>query len=393
MLCGSALAQETPVAMDDFFNTSADSTLTIDAPGILGNDSANEPFEAVLATSPANGTLSLSADGSFVYTPNSGFTGTDTFTYYTLTLDVPEEFVVDATRSGANMTAVLTTEQLGSRTDSDSSGISGTIKAEIVPNAEPFSEAQFLEMQLFLADDMVFTFDFTLLGNIIVSTDADSLELGLATIGPVAPVTGGAFLQAGDSLSMKGRLDVSATGLLANAVPSGPAFLDVKVPTDIAGTIVQDGSDLTLSFPLNAQGSFDVDANTVDVDLQGTVVATGPVVVRKESNLAVVAIVVQATGVGTELAEGSARSFDLGQNFPNPAAGPTAIAFNVPAASHVSLAVYDALGRQVMALVDAIRAEGTHRALVDASTLPAGIYFYRLQADGRSDMKKMIVLR
>ncbi len=393
ILCGSALAQETPVAMDDFFNISADSTLTVEAPGILGNDAANEAFEAVLATEPANGTLSLSADGSFIYTPNSGFTGTDTFSYYTLTLDVPEELVVDPTRSGATMTAVLTAEQLPSRTDSDSSGISGTVTAEIVPNTEPFTEAQLLQMQLILSDGMSFTFDYTILGNIIVTTFGDSLELGLATIGPAAPVTGGTFLQAGDSLNMKGRLDVSATGLLANAVPSGPAFLDVNVPTDIAGTIVQNDLELALSFPLSAQGSFAVDANTVDVDLQGTVVATGPVVVRKQSNFATVAIVVQATGVGTEFANGSTRSFDLGQNYPNPAVGPTSISYNVPATSHVTLAVYDALGRQVMTVVDAVKAEGTHQALVRASTLPAGIYFYRLQADGRSDMKKMIVLR
>ncbi len=379
--------------MDDFFNTGADSTLTVEAPGILGNDSGDEAFEAVLVSPPANGTLALAPDGSFVYTPNAGYTGADTFSYYVLTLDVPEQFVVDPTRSGARMVATLTIEQLGDREDTDSTGVSGTITAEIVPNTEPFTEAQLLAMNLVLAEAMSFTFDFTILGNIIVTTDADSLGLGLSTVGPAAPVTAGSFLQAGDSLNMNGRLDVSATGLLANAVPSGPAFLDVNVPTDISGTIVQNGSDLTLSFPLDAQGSFNVDANTVDVDLQGTVVATGPVVVRRQSNVATVAIVVEATGVGTELAQAGRRAFELKQNFPNPADGPASIAYGLPSTSHVSLDVFDALGRRVMTPVNGIRTEGYHEAQIDVSVLPSGIYFYRLQAGGQSEMKRMIVLR
>ncbi|MBL1173643.1 beta strand repeat-containing protein [Pantanalinema sp. GBBB05] len=58
-------------------------TLTIAAPGVLANDTDVEgnPLTAVLGSNPANGTLNLLANGSFTYTPNAGFTGTDTFTY------------------------------------------------------------------------------------------------------------------------------------------------------------------------------------------------------------------------------------------------------------------------------------------------------------------------
>lgn len=72
-----------PIANDDNYNTLEDAALTISAPGVLGNDSDAEsnPLIAVLVNSPQNGTLILNSDGSFSYTPNTGFIGSDNFTY------------------------------------------------------------------------------------------------------------------------------------------------------------------------------------------------------------------------------------------------------------------------------------------------------------------------
>ena len=74
---------ESPVASDDNFNMSEGSVLTIGSPGVLANDSDSEadPLEAELVAGPANGIITLNADGSFEYTPNTGFTGADSFTY------------------------------------------------------------------------------------------------------------------------------------------------------------------------------------------------------------------------------------------------------------------------------------------------------------------------
>jgi hypothetical protein len=70
------------VATDDAYAVDEDSSLTIAAAGVLANDTdlENDPLSATLGTGPANGTLSLAADGSFVYTP-SAFSGTDSFSY------------------------------------------------------------------------------------------------------------------------------------------------------------------------------------------------------------------------------------------------------------------------------------------------------------------------
>ena len=72
-----------PVAVDDSYSTSQDTQLNIAAPGALSNDSDldNDPLTAVLATDVGNGNLTLNSDGSFSYTPNTGFTGNDSFSY------------------------------------------------------------------------------------------------------------------------------------------------------------------------------------------------------------------------------------------------------------------------------------------------------------------------
>lgn len=67
-------------ARGDTYRVPAGDTLTVRGGGILRNDTG-EPVTLVSNTAPANGTLSLSADGSFSYTPRAGFTGTDTFSY------------------------------------------------------------------------------------------------------------------------------------------------------------------------------------------------------------------------------------------------------------------------------------------------------------------------
>ena len=72
-----------PVAEDDAYSTPRNTALTVDAPGVLANDS--DPYggalQAVICTPPANGQLMLSADGSFTYVPAVNFVGEDSFTY------------------------------------------------------------------------------------------------------------------------------------------------------------------------------------------------------------------------------------------------------------------------------------------------------------------------
>ncbi|HEV8719169.1 MAG TPA: tandem-95 repeat protein [Candidatus Binatia bacterium] len=82
------LINDAAVAVNDFYNTGKDTVLSIGAPGVLGNDndldSQSSSLTAVLVSAPSNAAnFTFNVDGSFVYTPNTNFTGTDSFTYKT----------------------------------------------------------------------------------------------------------------------------------------------------------------------------------------------------------------------------------------------------------------------------------------------------------------------
>lgn len=74
---------DTPDAQDDAYDVNEDAILTVPAPGVLENDINYDadPIHAELATQPANGEVTLNEDGSFTYTPDEDFNGTDSFTY------------------------------------------------------------------------------------------------------------------------------------------------------------------------------------------------------------------------------------------------------------------------------------------------------------------------
>jgi large repetitive protein len=77
-------ANDAPVANNDSYNATEDTTLTVNATlGALANDTDidGDSLTAVLVSNPTHGTLTLSADGSFTYIPNADFNGTDSFTY------------------------------------------------------------------------------------------------------------------------------------------------------------------------------------------------------------------------------------------------------------------------------------------------------------------------
>ncbi|HRT09453.1 MAG TPA: Ig-like domain-containing protein, partial [Candidatus Paceibacterota bacterium] len=71
-----------PVANNDSYTVSTTGTLVVPDPGVLGNDTGGTgPLRAVLVSGPTRGTLNLSTNGGFTYTPNTGYVGNDSFTY------------------------------------------------------------------------------------------------------------------------------------------------------------------------------------------------------------------------------------------------------------------------------------------------------------------------
>jgi hypothetical protein len=83
----------------------------------------------------------------------------------------------------------------------------------------------------------------------------------------------------------------------------------------------------------------------------------------------------------------------LYQNYPNPFNPSTFIKFDVSKGSFVSLKVFDALGREVVVLVNEDLRPGTYEADWNASQYPSGVYFYQLSTDGFNKTMKMILVK
>ncbi|MCL5034206.1 MAG: T9SS type A sorting domain-containing protein [Bacteroidetes bacterium] len=83
----------------------------------------------------------------------------------------------------------------------------------------------------------------------------------------------------------------------------------------------------------------------------------------------------------------------LEQNYPNPFNPATAISYRLTAFSHVTLKVYDVIGRVVETLVDGREGPGTHTVEADGSRLVSGVYIYQLVAEGRKLTRKMIIIK
>jgi hypothetical protein len=73
---------EPSTAFNDFYTTPQNTTLNVNAPGVLANDTGTG-LTAVKVTNPPHGTINLNSNGSFAYVPDTGYSGPDHFTYMT----------------------------------------------------------------------------------------------------------------------------------------------------------------------------------------------------------------------------------------------------------------------------------------------------------------------
>ena len=107
---------DTPVAEDDAYSVRANHTLTVAAPGLVANDSDVDSDSLTLAhlTQALHGTVTAFDDGSFAYTPNIGFIGTDVFTYV-VTDGIAESVAATVTISVLDETPVAVDDEYSVR--------------------------------------------------------------------------------------------------------------------------------------------------------------------------------------------------------------------------------------------------------------------------------------
>ncbi len=87
------------------------------------------------------------------------------------------------------------------------------------------------------------------------------------------------------------------------------------------------------------------------------------------------------------------HSYHLSQNYPNPFNPSTLISYQLPASTLVVLKVFDVIGREIETLVNEHQNAGNHSVKFDASNLPSGVYFYRIETGKYRDTRKLLLLK
>lgn len=123
-----------------------------------------------------------------------------------------------------------------------------------------------------------------------------------------------------------------------------------------------------------------------DIIVGGTFTLAGGVSVN---NIANWKLTVGITQTGNNIP----AEYSLDQNYPNPFNPQTNIKFDLPKNGFVTLSVFDSKGALVQLLVNNELASGGYEVTLDASMLPSGVYFYKLNTDGFTATKKMILIK
>lgn len=167
---------------------------------------------------------------------------------------------------------------------------------------------------------------------------------------------------------------------IANSNISNPLFKFENLPVQIAAN---SAVEVLVSFKPTATGTFQglMEINSDGGSYTAGIKGTGET----------------GTGIEDEPAVLHNNSFNLKQNFPNPFNPETRIGFTVPnrngASSYVKMVVFDVTGKEVNLLVDGELPPGEHFVDFTASNLPGGVYFCRMEAEGFTSTKKLVLLK
>ncbi|MBM0171439.1 Ig-like domain-containing protein, partial [Altererythrobacter sp. C41] len=254
---------DAPAAVADSYTVDEDNTLTIAAAaGVLANDSDpdGDALSAIVVAGPANGTLTLSPDGSFVYTPDANYTGPDSFTYRANDGTTDSAAVtVDITVTSAN-DAPMAVADTAAATE-DAAAVTGTVATnDSDVDGDTLSYALDAAVAgLTLNADGSYSFD---------PSDAAYQDLGA---GETRDVVASYTVSDGNGGTASSTLTITVTG--TNDAPV--AVADVAAATEdaaaVTGTVAGNDSDAdgdTLAFALvapvagltlNADGSYSFD--------------------------------------------------------------------------------------------------------------------------------------
>jgi hypothetical protein len=184
-------------------------------------------------------------------------------------------------------------------------------------------------------------------------------------------------------------VDDAAYGAITDyiTVPAGSYTLDVTPGSDNETVVASYTADLS-GLAGGAAVVFASGFLSPDNDQDGA--AFGLFAALPTGDVAVFAQVVTSIESAGEFAP---SHFSLEQNYPNPFNPETNIEFSIPSNQNVTLTVFDVTGRQVAELVNENLAAGRYNFNFDARMLSSGVYFYRLQTENFTQIRRMTLLK
>ncbi|MDQ3020935.1 MAG: T9SS type A sorting domain-containing protein [Bacteroidota bacterium] len=99
------------------------------------------------------------------------------------------------------------------------------------------------------------------------------------------------------------------------------------------------------------------------------------------------------TGLASNSIYSIPEVFSLSQNYPNPFNPTTKINYSLPVSNHVSLKIFDVLGKEVVNLVNQRQNAGAYSVEFNGGNLSSGVYFYRIDAGEFTDIKRMVLIK
>jgi hypothetical protein len=118
--------------------------------------------------------------------------------------------------------------------------------------------------------------------------------------------------------------------------------------------------------------------------------SSGPVI---RADAIKIALIEELTNIDEKENSSVPTEFKLFQNFPNPFNNSTSIKYAIPKGGLVSIKLYNIIGEEVATIVNEIKSAGNYQTNFNAANLTSGIYFYKINAEGFSEAKKMILLK
>lgn len=99
------------------------------------------------------------------------------------------------------------------------------------------------------------------------------------------------------------------------------------------------------------------------------------------------------TGINEKNIPELPKGYSLLQNYPNPFNPTTIISYQVPANSHITIKIFDAIGNEIATLVNEYKPAGSYEVKFNGSKLSSGVYFYQMKAGNFSATKKLIIMK